>query len=384
MELTAQAALVTEKVNHLLSEQDLPAALTIERCASELAMSMTSFRRKLAEEDTSFKLIQTKFLHELCINQLSHSSVKIDDLAIRLGYSERATFERAFKQKFGLTPSQYRVLAIGNKEVSGKKSLFELAKSIPPMSESCQKLVALREQDGLDLNKVTTIIEHDPILTGRIIGQASKAIYGKTPNNLQEAIGRNIGVESVVNLAVLFAVSDALSDSVDAALIEKYRQAFVLAPRIVRWCYRSKVIDKSSDNGLTEQVLMFALIGVFLLNHSESENNRLILHAMQGVEELDLLNQHVKSTLGVSVFAASSLMLTQWSIDARVIKQLTLMDKQSLTKGKGSNELARLIFLLTCFYRYACAHPISEAFTAQAEHLGMEHFEELLTLLCEA
>ena len=52
--------LLTEAVNRLLSEADLPASLTIEQCASALAMSMTSFRRKLTQEETSFKLIQSK------------------------------------------------------------------------------------------------------------------------------------------------------------------------------------------------------------------------------------------------------------------------------------------------------------------------------------
>jgi AraC-like DNA-binding protein len=100
--------LLTEAVNRLLSESDLPASLTIEQCASALAMSMTSFRRKLSLEETSYKLIQSKFLNELCVTALLTMQSKIDDLAIKLGYSERATFERAFRQKFGITPSQFR------------------------------------------------------------------------------------------------------------------------------------------------------------------------------------------------------------------------------------------------------------------------------------
>ena len=47
---------LTKAVYELLQATDLPASLTIERSANALAMSMTSFRRKLALEETSYKL----------------------------------------------------------------------------------------------------------------------------------------------------------------------------------------------------------------------------------------------------------------------------------------------------------------------------------------
>ena len=123
---------VTQAVNRLLAEHGLPAALTLEQCASALAMSTTSFRRKLKQEDTSYKLIHSKYLNELCVLALSVQHIKIEDLAIRLGYSERATFERAFRQKFGLTPSQFRELNTIGINSDSEKELKLIAQSIPP------------------------------------------------------------------------------------------------------------------------------------------------------------------------------------------------------------------------------------------------------------
>ena len=94
---------LTEAVNTQLSQSDVPASLTIEQCAKALAMSMTSFRRKLAQEETSYKLIQNKFLNELSVQALLEKQANIDELSFKLGYSERATFERAFRQRFGTT-----------------------------------------------------------------------------------------------------------------------------------------------------------------------------------------------------------------------------------------------------------------------------------------
>ena len=173
--------LLTAAVNRLLQDCELPATLSIEQCASSLAMSMTSFRRKLAQEETSFKLIQSKFLNEFCVEALLTEHSKIDELSIKLGYSERATFERAFRQKFGVTPSQFRELSqVGSADSSFKK-LTEIAKNMPPMPGSCRVLLEEREQGSLDLQRVIDIVSHDAIFSARIMGQASKAIYGKTP-----------------------------------------------------------------------------------------------------------------------------------------------------------------------------------------------------------
>jgi AraC-like DNA-binding protein len=218
--------LLTSAVNNLLNKSDFPASLTIEKCASSLAMSMTSFRRKLTQEETSYKLIQNKFLNELCVNALLTDQSKIDELAIKLGYSERATFERAFRQKFGVTPSQFRELSlVGNAEKS-HQNLTEIAKNIPPMSSSCRQLLNEKELGSLDLQRVVEIISKDAIFSARIMGQASRAIYGKTPKNLKEAIGRNLGVGTVVNFALVYAMKDALQENADQVIIEQYSAAF--------------------------------------------------------------------------------------------------------------------------------------------------------------
>ncbi|MBL0712034.1 MAG: AraC family transcriptional regulator [Colwellia sp.] len=154
-----QSLTLTEITNNLLNKSDLPASLTIEHCASLLSMSMTSFRRKLAQEEASYKLIQSKFLNELCVHALLTKFVKIDELAFKLGYSERATFERAFKQKFGITPSQFRELSmIGNKK-DNQQTIIKIAQNMPPMPESCQQLLREKDQNSLDISRVVLIIE---------------------------------------------------------------------------------------------------------------------------------------------------------------------------------------------------------------------------------
>ena len=202
--------LLTEAVNLLLNKSELPATLTIEQSAIALAMSMTSFRRKLSQEETSFKLIQSKYLNELCVHALLTKQISIDTLFQKLGYSERATFERAFRHKFGVTPSQFRELSLPNKDESKHQSLAYIAQHMAPLPDSCLQLIQEKEQDNLDIQRVVGIVANDAIFTARVMGLASKAIYGKTPKNTQEAISRNLGINTVINMAIVYGVKDSL------------------------------------------------------------------------------------------------------------------------------------------------------------------------------
>ncbi|MFQ3192868.1 MAG: AraC-like DNA-binding protein [Paraglaciecola sp.] len=181
MNNTQASLLLTEAVNRLLKQSDIPSSLTIEQCASALAMSMTSFRHKLSQKETSYKLINSKFLTELCVKALLTMQTKVDDLAIKRGSSERATFERAFRNKFGIIPSQFREFSLVGSVESNYQKLTEITRNMPPMPESCQLLLLEKDQSNLDLHRVIDIVGKDVVFSGRIMVQASKAIYGKSP-----------------------------------------------------------------------------------------------------------------------------------------------------------------------------------------------------------
>ena len=368
---------LTETVNTLLNKCDLPASLTIEQCASSLAMSMTSFRRKLAQEETSYKLIQTKFLNELCVKALLTKHIKIDELAIKLGYSERATFERAFKQKFGVTPSQFRELSLVGNDHSSHKKLIEIAENMPPMSGSCRQLLDEKERDNLDLQRVVEIVSKDAIFSARIMGQASKAIYGKTPKSLQEAVSRNLGVGMIVNFALVYAMKDSLQDHVEQVVIDQYSEVFLLAPKLFQRIRKSLAPDIKFDIALTEQVLVFALLGVFLLSHKSAYKHELMLYSLQGVDDLHSLNHHIRESMGISIYSSSSLMLSLWHIDANLVKQLNHLEKISQQRAKSSEQDDLILFMLSCLYFLAAGHVDFNELEQKAELLNIRGFAEI-------
>ncbi|KGJ91454.1 helix-turn-helix domain-containing protein [Colwellia psychrerythraea] len=372
--------LLIEAVNTLLTKSAVPATLTIEQCAVALAMSMTSFRRKLRQEETTFKLIQQKYLNELCVHALLTKQVSIDNLVVKLGYSERATFERAFRNKFGVTPSQFRDLSLIG-EQSNKQTLSSIAQNMSPLPDSCLQLLQEKEQDSLDVGRVVEIVASDPVFTGRVIGLASKAIYGKTPRNTQEAISRNLGINTVINMAVIYGVKDALESQVEQRVIEQSTHAFLIAPKFFQLMRKSVAKDIKFDSALTEQVLIFALLGILLLTHKNSAKHELILHSLQGINDLQSLNQHVNQAMNISIYSASTLMLSLWHIDASVIKQLNHLDKVSQQKIKGSKQDDLELFMLSCLYVLATRHSDFSELEEKSQLLGLENFTDIKALL---
>lgn len=372
-----KALFLTEAVNSLLTKSAVPATLTIEQCAEALAMSMTSFRRKLSHEDTTFKLIHQKYLNELCVDALLTKHMNIDHLVVKLGYSERATFERAFRNKFDITPSQFRELSLVGDDNKHKQNLSTIAQNMPPLPDSCHQLIKEKDQDSFDLQRVVDIVAIDPIFTGRLMGLASKAIYGKTPNTIQEAISRNLGINTVINLGVVYAVKDALAKHVDQKIINQSTDAFLMAPKFFQMMRKSAGIEVKFDIALIEQVLVFAPLGILLLCHKNAPKHQLMLHALQGIDDLGSLNHYIHKSMGMSLFSASILMLSLWHIDASVIKQLNHLDKVSNRKVKGSKQDELVLFMLSCLYALATARKDNSELEQKAELLNLDGFSEI-------
>jgi hypothetical protein len=92
--------------------------------------------------------------------------------------------------------------------------------------------------------------------------------------------------------AVVYAVKDALQEHVDQVIINQYSQAFLLAPKLFKRVRKLLVSDLTFDIPLTEQVLLFSLLGIFLLSHKGAYKHKIMGYALQGIDDLHSLNQH--------------------------------------------------------------------------------------------
>ena len=135
------------------------------------------------------------------------------------------------------------------------------------------------------------------------------------------------------------------------------------------------------DIALTEQILVFSLLGIFLLSHKETYKHELMLHSLIGIDDLRSLNHHIKEAMGISIFSASSLMLSLWHIDANVVKQLNHIEKVSQLQIKSNEHNELILFMLSCLYVAATDHDDYSALEQKAELLNINDFSELKELL---
>jgi AraC-like DNA-binding protein len=81
---------------------------TLEDVAQHLAMSPRSLRRRLDEEGSSFRDLVDHERKQLAARLLEGTEMKLDEMALQLGYGDTASFTRAFRRWFDCAPGEYR------------------------------------------------------------------------------------------------------------------------------------------------------------------------------------------------------------------------------------------------------------------------------------
>jgi AraC-like DNA-binding protein len=117
--LKAHSEAQLEKLNHSKSsrgrvEQLLAASLgnggaTMTAVAGELGLSRQSLFRRLRTEGTTFEEVLDGLRQQLALRYLTGEKLSVKETAFRLGFSESASFSRAFKRWTGTSPAAVRL-----------------------------------------------------------------------------------------------------------------------------------------------------------------------------------------------------------------------------------------------------------------------------------
>ena len=79
-----------------------------ESIADALNMSPQTLRRRLRDEHVTYQELKDQVRRDLAIYHLARTELTIQDIALRVGFTEPSTFHRAFKIWTGSTPGEYR------------------------------------------------------------------------------------------------------------------------------------------------------------------------------------------------------------------------------------------------------------------------------------
>lgn len=80
----------------------------LNTAARSLHLAPSTLQRHLAQEGTSFQALKDKLRRDLAITLLSTTDKPLSAIAIELGFSDSATFQRAFKGWTGSSAGHYR------------------------------------------------------------------------------------------------------------------------------------------------------------------------------------------------------------------------------------------------------------------------------------
>ncbi|MFD3426953.1 AraC family transcriptional regulator [Nocardia fluminea] len=108
---TTRTGIAAEVRDHLLAgagAAGIAIPPSLDAVARELGTTGRTLRRHLATDGTSYRILLDEARRGLAEDMLTATALSVEEIAVRLGYTEAGPFIRAFKRWTGTTPAVYR------------------------------------------------------------------------------------------------------------------------------------------------------------------------------------------------------------------------------------------------------------------------------------
>lgn len=97
----------TSRIKALIG-RDLNSVAEYEDIASRLAIHPQTLRRRLAEEDTTFRQLKVDVRREAALLLLQSTEMSVEQISSQTGFSQASAFTRAFTEWMGCSPRAFR------------------------------------------------------------------------------------------------------------------------------------------------------------------------------------------------------------------------------------------------------------------------------------
>lgn len=362
-----------DQIEKALHDTEHPQQFTLKEFAAHVGMSEASVRRKLNELDVGFSDLVQNYLRTSAIQYLMDQEENVDSITYRLGFSERAAFERAFKRWFGLSPAQFREKFSAMSELEDASDASFADFEVLPLPKVMQQALDFIDSPDYSVKGLVSIIKTDLVFSARLMSTANSAFYGAGKvRDMEDAIGRVLGLNRVRNMALTLAVKEVFTRLDPGFDMQRLWFVSLFAELWLEKLRRKAEWQHDLLYNDFVSALQFGLIGHLLVAQSDLP----IKTQWLGVINRSPLSEIVrweKTHLGMPVFTISALILARWGMSSGACKFLINLSPHLIddSAAEGLSAAALLISELV-WDSYAREQLDDSRFILVAQSLGMD------------
>lgn len=192
---------------------------------------------------------------------------------------------------------------------------------LPPLPEVAHGLLKLKQDPGADARKLAALIELDPSMASQIMKYAGSAFFGYRGKieSIQDAVGRVLGFEKAMHIALGLAAGKALSHSQEGPLGLRafWTHAFKSA-HLMQALARSTSAHPRPSLGLLYLAGLVHDIGFLLLGYLLEPEFNILNRAVEENPDAPITQLEVE-TLGLTHAELGVGLLRQWKMPQEVL-----------------------------------------------------------------
>ncbi len=319
---------------------------TIDRIASFIDLPVSTLKRKLKQKNLTFSDILTTTKQHHAIETLSNSDEKIEIVALKCGFSERTSFERAFRQWYGISTAKFRE---DTKNLQKIKSLVKIRlDTLPSLANLHNERLKIACAENATPDDFMAAVAHDPILVATLLSLANSPLTGAGQvTSIYDAIHRHLKPESVRQILLGVTATSELSPHISENYdISFWVRSFALIAMFewlrphIEWLNRITTTQLSSIAALRNIALLFVNQSLPLKIVDIREN-----------DSFGSIFTEERETWGFSRYQLGFYILSQWGIPTDIALCVRAFDDSEMASSPDV-ELQRLLNLLNAFIEF--------------------------------
>ena len=324
--------------------------ISLSLIAEQLHISERTLNRRLTEQNTTYKDVVSNFRSKLSL-ELLFAGQSIESVAIRVGFSERSTFERAFKKWQGFTPAQMQA---SYSLLSKEKKVSDMVHpdNIPNLPITATRLLSILNNDNSHIDELVEIVSQDPGLIAKIMKIAGSAFYANTHvASLKQAILGVFGTEKLKSLALMFLSSRLFSiDSETFDIGEFWLQSLATA-QVCEDIGKTGIWGKQIGSELYFVGLFYDLGSLFIA-HCLPQQFRQISNEMQPNFSLLQYHDFQRNRLGISSPQVSAFLASYWNLPSHLADELRALSQYYKNPKAQQVSIIGITCVVTAVRRY--------------------------------